>query len=236
MNQLAPQDRPREKLERAGPRALGDNELLALVLGHGTRACNALMLANALLDDVGGLQGLARASRGQLRRRKGVGAAQTGRIIAAVELGRRTMLALAPEERPQILTARDAANLLVPRFGSGEFEEFGVMLLDTRHRVTHTLILSTGSIDGTLVHPPEVFREALITRAAAVIVFHNHPSGDPTPSLADRELTQRLRAVGEFLGIEVLDHLILTNNKYYSFREAMPPPPVPPRRKRKRRT
>ncbi len=236
MNQLAPQDRPREKLERAGARALGDNELLALVLGHGTRACNALMLANALLADVGGLQGLARASRGQLCRRKGVGATQTGRIIAAVELGRRTLLDLPPDERPRILASRDSANLLVPRFGACEFEQFGVLLLDTKHRVTQTLVLSTGSIDGTLVHPPEVFREAMMTRAAAVMLFHNHPSGDPTPSREDRELTQRLRAAGELLGIEVLDHLILANNAYYSFRDAMLPPPAPPRRKRKRRT
>jgi len=233
MKQLSPQDRPREKLERTGPGALGDNELLALVLGHGTRARNALELANELLAEVGGLHGLARASRGQLCRRKGVGHTRAGRIIAAVELGRRTLLGLARDERPQIMSPLDAAVLLAPQFGARDIEQFGVMLLDTKHRVVRTLVLSTGSPDGTCVHPREVFREAVLTGAAAVVLFHNHPSGDPTPSRADVALTQRLRAAGELMGVEVLDHVIVANDSYYSFREVVQA--APPARKRKRR-
>jgi DNA repair protein RadC len=234
MNDLAPQDRPREKQERAGTHALGDNELLALVLGHGTRACNALMLANALLADVGGLYGLAQASSsGRLRRTKGVGKTRAGRIMAAIELGRRTLLP--PDERPQIVSPADVVALLTPQFGAGKVERFGVVLLDTKHRATRTFVVSTGSLDGTYVHPREVFREAVLECASAVVLFHNHPSGDPTPSGEDVALTQRLQAAGELMGIDVLDHVILGNNRYYSFRDAMAPAP-PPRRKRKRHT
>jgi DNA repair protein RadC len=232
MNELAPQDRPREKLERIGTYGLGDNELLALVLGHGTRACNALMLANTVLADIGERQGLATASLDQLARTKGVGRTRAGRIIAAIELGRRTLLGCPHDKRPQILSVQDAVALLSPQFSANEVEQFGVLLLDTRHRVKRTRILSTGAADGTWVCPRELFREALLAGATKVILFHNHPSGDPTPSPEDRELTQRLRTAGELMNIQVLDHLILANNRYYSFQETLPQPP--PTRKRKR--
>jgi DNA repair protein RadC len=232
MKQISPRDRPREKLVQSGASALGDNELLALVLGQGLRRCNALDLATELLADHGGLSGLVRASHARLCERKGIGGTRAGRILAALELGRRTLLPR--DERLQILAARDVATLLTPEFGARTEEHFGVLLLDTRHRVRRTRVLSSGTMDGTYVHPREVFREAVTAGAKAIVLFHNHPSGDPFPSRDDVALTQRLQAAGELMGIEVLDHVILANEKYYSFREsAWLPPAAAPKRKRR---
>jgi DNA repair protein RadC len=218
ITQLSPDDRPREKARVAGLAALGDNELLAIVLGSGMRGCNALELANAVLAEVDGLRGLARSSIDQLCRRRGVGATQAGRILAAVELGRRTMR-LPCDERPQVRNARDVFALLAPKFGALSVEHFGVVLLDVRHRVLRTEVLSTGAIDGTYVDPGLVFREAVLARARAIIAFHNHPSGDPAPSVDDLALTERLQVAGDLMGIPVLDHVIVANDRYYSLKE-----------------
>jgi DNA repair protein RadC len=221
MKEMAPRDRPREKLEQSGAGALGDNELLAIILGEGVQRRNALELANDVLVEVGGIEGIARASREDLRRRKGIGTARAGRIIAAIEFGRRTMRPPATREQPQILSPAAAAAFLAPEHGACAVERFGILVLDVKHRVRRTLVLSTGGIDATCVNPREVFRAAVAYRAHALIAFHNHPSGDPTPSPEDRELTQRLRAAGEVVGIELLDHIILANEKYHSFRDAL---------------
>jgi DNA repair protein RadC len=208
------QDRPREKLERAGPGALGDNELLAVLVGHGTALADVLGVANRLLAAAGGVHGLARLSTGELGRIGGVGPAIAGRIRAAVELGRRT-LTPAPD-RVDMRSWHSAGRFLVPQFGAYPVERFGVVLLDTGLRVLGTRLLSTGSLDETPAHPREVFREAVGGGAAAVVVFHNHPSGDPAPSLDDVDLTRRLVAAGEVLGVQVMDHLILTDARYCS--------------------
>lgn len=219
MKTVAPHDRPREKLDRVGVGGLGDNELLAIVLGHGISRTSALELANGVLASVGGLHGLARATADDLRRVPGIGAARASQLIAAVEAGRRTLMR-GRRERPQIITARDVAELLVPQFGSKPVEQFGVLLLDTKHRVLRTRLLSIGTLDASIVHPREVFREAASGGAAAIIVFHNHPSGDPTPSGDDVALTKRLIRAGDVMGIEVLDHVILAENRFHSLREA----------------
>ena len=218
MRIVAPHDRPREKLERVGAGGLGDNELLALVLGHGVPRTSALELANAVLATVGGLHGLARASSDDLRRVPGIGAARAAQLIAAVEAGRRTLFR-GRRERVQLKTARDAAELLVPEFGSRRVEQFGVILLDTKHRVLRTTLLSVGTLDASIVHPREVFREAASGGASAIVVFHNHPSGDPTPSGDDVALTKRLVTAGEVMGITVLDHVIVAENAFFSMRE-----------------
>src|SRR5215207_969352 len=145
MKTIAPHDRPREKLERVGAAGLGDNELLAIVLGHGNPRAGALELANTVLAAVGGLHGLARATSDDLRRVPGIGAARAAQLIAAVEAGRRTLFR-ARRERIQIKTARDAAELLVPEFGARPVEQFGVILLDTKHRVLRTTLLSVGTL------------------------------------------------------------------------------------------
>jgi DNA repair protein RadC len=120
----------------------------------------------------------------------------------------------------QILRAQDAVIYLMPQFGSRGVEHFGVLLLDTRHRVMRTVVVSMGTLDTSLVHPREVFREAVAGSAAALVLFHNHPSGDPTPSAEDVELTGRLAMAGRLVGIDVMDHVILGDGRYYSFKEA----------------
>jgi DNA repair protein RadC len=218
MKTVAPHDRPREKLERLGTDGLGDNELLAIVLGHGVSKASALELANAVLAVVGGLHGLARATGDELRRVPGIGAARAAQLLAAVEAGRRTLVR-GRRERIQIRSARDAAELLVPQFGTRPVEQFGVLLLDTKHRLLRTSLLSVGTLDASIVHPREVFREAASGGAAAILLFHNHPSGDPKPSEDDIALTRRLIRAGELMGITVLDHLIVAESRFYSLRE-----------------
>ena len=218
MKSVAPHDRPREKLERVGVAGLGDNELLAIVLGHGVPRTGALDLANAVLDAVGGLHGLARASTDDLRRVSGIGGARASQLIAAVEAGRRTLVR-GRRERVQIRTARDVAEVLVPQFGTRAVEHFGVLLLDTKNRVLRTTLVSVGTLDASIVHPREVFRAAAAAGAAAIILFHNHPSGDPAPSKEDIALTRRLVQAGELMGISVIDHVIISESRFHSFRE-----------------
>jgi DNA repair protein RadC len=219
MKEVAPHDRPREKLERLGASALGDNELLALVLGSGSRQADALALANRLMAHVDGLHGLTRIDLGQLRAVSGVGPARAAQIVAAVELGRRTLVR-GVAERPRLQSPREMAAYLLPQYGGSAVEQFGLVMLDTKHRIIRIKIVSTGSLDTTVVHPREVFREAASASAAAIILFHNHPSGDPTPSPDDLLLTTRMISAGAIMGIDVVDHLILADQQYFSLVEA----------------
>jgi DNA repair protein RadC len=218
VHDVLPHDRPREKLERTGAHALGDNELLAILIGHGSPGCSALGLANAILALSGGVQGLPNVHRAQLLHQPGVGPAQASRVQAAVELGRRT---LTPPHvrRPQFLSPRELARYLVPLFGSYPVERFGVLLLDSRHRLLSTHVISVGSVNASPAHPREVFREAVLRNAAVVAAFHNHPSGDPTPSSDDLLLTARLRDAGTVIGVELVDHVILADARYFSMKE-----------------
>jgi DNA repair protein RadC len=218
MKELSPDDRPREKLLRHGAPALGDNELVALVLGSGCRGTGALALANEVLTTRGGLHGLARSTCDDLARLAGVGYAKAAQIVAALELGRRT-LTHAPSARIQLRTPHEAAAYLMPAFGSRPVEQFGVVLLDTKHRVLRTSVLAIGTLNSTVVQPRDVFREAALGGAAAIVVFHNHPSGEPSPSPDDVELTRRLAAAGTLMGIDVVDHIILGDVRYCSFKE-----------------
>ena len=218
MRSLSPDDRPREKLARHGVSSLGDNELVAVVLGSGSATTDALGIANALLAARAGLHGLVRSTCDELAQVPGVGQAKAARILAALEIGRRT-LTHAPSARIQLRSPREAAAYLLPRFGSRPVEQFGMVLLDTKHRVLKTTVLSIGGLNSTSVQPREVFREAMLGAAAAVVVFHNHPSGDPTPSPDDIELTRRMSAAGVVMGIDVADHLILGDVRYWSFKE-----------------
>jgi DNA repair protein RadC len=153
-----------------------------------------------------------------LARVAGIGGARAAQIVAALELGRRT-LAHAPSARVQIRSPREAASYLMPAFGSRAVEQFGVVLLDSKHRVIRTSVLAVGTLNSTVVEPRDVFHEAAVGRAAAIVVFHNHPSGDPAASPADVELTRRLVAGGVLMGIEVVDHIILADVRYCSFKE-----------------
>jgi DNA repair protein RadC len=219
MKELSPDDRPREKLLCHGAAALGDNELVALVIGHGSRRGSALAVANELLAAHGGLHGLTRCTSDDLVRVAGIGRARAAQVVAAVELGRRT-LARGPSARMRIAGPREAAAFLMPRFGDRGVEQLGILLLDTKHRVVRTAVLAIGTLNSSAVQPREVFREAAIGGAAAIVLFHNHPSGDPTPSPEDRDLTRRLVAAGSLMGIDVVDHLILGDTRYWSFKQS----------------
>ncbi|HSF18416.1 MAG TPA: DNA repair protein RadC [Vicinamibacteria bacterium] len=218
MKALDRPDRPREKLLESGPASLGANELLALVLGSGTRSSSALELANHVLDHAGGLEGLARLEPCDLAAFHGLKDARAARIVAALELGKR---ATSPPSwpRPRFRLPGEAARYLIPRFGTKPLEEFGILVLDTRNGLKRLHMVSSGSLNGSLVHPREVFREAAVSRAAAIIAFHNHPSGDPAPSREDHDLTRRLRQAGQILGIELLDHVVVAAGRYWSFKE-----------------
>jgi DNA repair protein RadC len=217
VNQLAPSDRPREKLARAGAAALGDNELIAVILGQGGAGRTVLDLAAAVLTHVGGAPGLSRVSVSDLQRIDGVGAARAAQILAAVELGRRTLSASL--EPRQFTKPREVAAWLVPQYGGAPVEQFGAVLLDTKLRLLSVRLVSIGSLDASAAAPREVFREAVAARAAAIVLFHNHPSGDPTPSRDDVAVTKRLVSAGVLLGIDVVDHVILGGATYFSFKE-----------------
>ncbi len=217
MKRLAPADRPREKLARAGATALGDNELIAVILGQGGAGRTALDLGAAILACAGGPTGLSRVSLADLQRVDGVGIARAAQILAAVELGRRTLSATL--ERRQFTKPRDVAAWLLPQFGGAPVEQFGTVLLDTKLRLIGVKVVSIGSLDASTAVPRDVFREAVAARAAAVILFHNHPSGDPSPSRDDVAVTRQLIAAGTLLGIQVVDHVVLGTVTYFSFSE-----------------
>ena len=219
MDGVVAHDRPRERLDRLGVDALGDRELVAIVLGQGAARRSALAIAQLILASTNGVHGLTRAGVAELVRVPGVGRAKAAQVLAAVELGRRT-LTCAPAVKVQFGCPRDVAAYLTPRFGGGAVERFGVVLLDTKHRVVKATVLSVGTLDASLVHPREVFREATTAGAAVVVLFHNHPSGDPTPSRDDMALTSRLVEAGELMGIAVLDHVVLGESRYFSFKES----------------
>ena len=219
MKELAPDDRPREKLQRVGAGALGDNELVALLVGSGIRGRGALSVAQDVLDRVGGVYGLLHVGLDELRRVAGVGAPRAARLLAAIELGRR---ALASEhgKRPKLRDSEAVGRYLLPLYGKHRVERCGVVLLDGKTRVIRTVILSIGSLDATIVEPREIFREALLASATAVVVFHNHPSGDPKPSTEDVALTHRLQRAGHIVGVPLADHIILGDGRWFSFRTA----------------
>jgi DNA repair protein RadC len=218
MKGLSNHDRPREKLQRHGVAALGDNELIALVIGSGSRRGGALAVANEVLAALGGVHALARCTPDALARVDGIGPARASQIVAAIELGRRTLVKTAGE-RPRLNSAQDAAQLLLPRFGSNAVEQFGIVLLDARHRVLRTAIIVSGTTNTSVVEPRDVYREAALGGATAIVAFHNHPSGDPTPSPDDVALTRRLAAAGVLMGIDFVDHIILADQRYCSLKE-----------------
>ena len=224
MKAVPPHDRPREKLERLGAAGLGDNELLALLLVRGSRGLDGLALANRLIERAGGLHGLTRASPGDVKRVSGISRARAAQILAAIEVGRRTRLRGAAA-RPRLSSPRQLAAYLLPKYGAGGVEQFGIVLLDTRHCVIRIKAASIGSLDSTVVHPREVFREAASASAAAIVLSHNDPSGDPTASPDDLTLTTRMVSAGDIMGIDVVDHLILAHQRYFSFVECGSLPP-----------
>ncbi len=218
VKEMPAEERPRERLARVGPQALSATELLAIILRTGVGGENVLTMSNRLISDYQGLAGLARADFARLSGERGLGPAKTAQLMAAFELGRRLM-AEAPEERFQIRSPSDAAHILLPLIGHKEQENFAVLYLDTRNRVRAKEILYRGSLNTSLVRTGEVFRGAVRRNSASIIVGHNHPSGDPNPSPEDVGLTRRLVDAGKILEIDVLDHLVIGQNRWISLRE-----------------
>lgn len=210
-----PEERPHERLRRLGPSPLSTGELIALVLGASRASATALEVGQRL--ERVGLRELAELGVEALAPLRGVGAVRAGRLCAALELGVRLATAGEPLA-PFLRTADEAAAFLLPRYASRQVETFGLLALDVRRRLRREVVVSVGTLTSSLVHPREVFREAVSARAAGILVFHNHPSGDPEPSPEDRALTRRLRSAGEVMGIELVDHLILGAGRYVSLR------------------
>lgn len=211
-------EKPRERLWNHGPRALSDAELVAILLRTGVGGENVVHLAQRLLAERGGLQGLARASLAELCETKGIGPTKAVQLKAAAELGRRIVQAT-PEMHPQIQSPADAAHLLMPDMGLLDQEHMRVLLLDTKHRVLDAPTIYVGSLNTSVVRVGELFREAIRRNCAAIILAHNHPSGDPTPSPEDIAVTEQICAAGKLLDIEVLDHIIVGQQRYVSLRE-----------------
>ena len=219
MKGLAEQDRPREKLARAGAGSLGDNELVAVVLGTGVRARDALVVAQDVLRAARDAGGLTRLGFDELKRVPGVGSSRAARLLAAVELGRRT-IGREAGERPQLSTPDAVGRYLLPLFGGHHEERFGVVMLDAKNRLIRAELISVGTVSASLAHPREVFRAATVASASSIAVFHNHPSGDPRPSDDDVALTRQLVGAGDVMGIQVVDHIILGDGRWFSFRAA----------------
>ena len=212
-------DRPRERLEAVGAEALSDAELIALLLRTGGRGADSHAVAARLLERPGGLLRLARASRRELAAVPGIGPAKQATLRAAFELGRRLAAGrLAPGA--SLRGPADVFRHFHPTLRDAPHERFLVLLLDGRHRLLRHEMVSQGTLTASLVHPREVFRPALRESAAALLLVHNHPSGDPTPSAEDREVTARLVRAGELLGVPVLDHVVVAERGWSSLRES----------------
>ncbi|HVG00559.1 MAG TPA: DNA repair protein RadC [Chloroflexia bacterium] len=210
--------RPREKLKALGAGSLSESELLAIILRVGTQGESVVDLANRLLVTYGGLVGLSRVSFPELCGVHGLGEAKACQLKAALELGRRLLLAQ-PEERLQVRSPADLAPLLMLEMAPLDQETLRVVLLNTRNQVIKFADVYRGSLNSSLVRVAEVFKEAVRVNAAAIIVAHNHPSGDPTPSPEDRLVTEQIVSAGKLLEIEVLDHLVIGERRYVSMRE-----------------
>ena len=215
---LPPGERPRERLQVYGVGALSTSELLAIVLGSGTRGVSAISVAMQMLARYRGLGGMARAGHSELQETKGIGPAKATHVMAAFELGRR-LLVESPEDRPQIGSPTDAANLVLAEMGLLEQEQLRLMLLDTKNRVLEMPTVYVGNLNTSLIRVGELFRYALRANCAGMIVVHNHPSGDPTPSPEDVRVTERIVEAGELMDIEVMDHLIIGRRRFVSLKE-----------------
>jgi len=211
-------DRPRERLAKLGPQALTNAELIAILLRVGVKGESAVTVGQRLLYTFGGLSGLHRAPFKELLNQRGIGKAKTSQIKAAIELGRRLTIDC-PEERPAINSPADAAALVQYEMSALEQEHLRVILLDRRNRVMETVEVYKGSVNSSQIRVGEVFKEAIRKNASALIVVHNHPSGEPTPSPDDVAVTRAIVQAGKLLDVEVLDHLVIGQGKWVSLKE-----------------
>lgn len=220
IRELPRSERPRERLTALGARSLSSAELLAIIVGSGTGGRSALGLGQEILARAGGsLRRIGAQPVAALTALTGVGKARAVAIHAALELGRR-MAGELREEGVPLRSPRDVHAVFAPRLEDSPVEEFHVGILDTQHRLERDITITRGILNSSLVHPREVFREAIAEGAAAIVLVHNHPSGDPTPSMDDRVVTEQIVASGRILDIPVRDHVIIGRGRYVSFAEA----------------
>ncbi len=211
-------ERPRERLLRYGAESLSDAQLLAVILRTGSGGQGVLELAMGLIENFEGLRNIDAASPVELRSFKGLGDAKIAQIKAAFALGKR-MMAESPERNASFTSSRTVNDYFAPRFRNAKKEVFLSALLDAKNRLIREVKVSEGTLTNSLIHPREAFREAIRESAASVIFVHNHPSGDPEPSRDDLAVTERLKATGEIIGIQVLDHVIIGDGRYVSLKE-----------------
>jgi len=211
-------ERPLERLIACGPEALSTAEIMAIVIRCGTRGENVVDVASRILNSCGSIRNLACAEFAELASFKGIGRVKAAQIKAAIELGKRVVLE-DYRDKKQVQSPKDIVNVLMPKMRYLHKEEFRAVFLDVKNRIMDIAVISIGSLNSSIVHPREVFREAVKRSSASVIFVHNHPSGDPAPSDEDILVTERLVEAGEILGISVLDHIIIGDNVYISFRD-----------------
>lgn len=218
INQWAEDDRPREKLLLKGKYALSDAELIAILIGSGNKTQSAVELAQEIMDNAGNnLIELSKFTVQDLTSRfNGIGTAKAISIIAALELGKRRLMAQALEKK-KITCSRDAYEMLIPFLADRYTEEFRILLLDRANQVITNLSVGQGGFSGTVADPKKIFKEALSYSASGIILSHNHPSGNLNPSELDIKLTNKLKHAGEHLEINILDHIIVTSDNYFSF-------------------
>lgn len=218
IRELPDELRPITRMTYAGPAALSDSEALSIVLGSGRKGTNAVRLAETVLVRFGGLSGIVNATDEELCAVAGIGPTKAAQMRAALEIGRR-LIGVRLADCPQIRSPADVANLLMLEMGLLEREELRVLVMDTKNNVRKVVTVYQGSLNTAVVRVGEVFTPALRANAAAIIVVHNHPSNDPTPSPEDVRVTEMLVEAGKLLDVAVLDHVILGKNRYVSLKE-----------------
>lgn len=219
IKELSLDDRPREKLMQQGAAGLSNSELIAILIRTGTQKRSALRIAEELTASSGLYQNIACVhSVAELAKVKGLGPAKAATILAALELGKR-IAAAGSQVKLKIESPQKGAEILLPRLRYEQHEKFLVLLLDSKNQVIRMEQVSEGSVNSSVVHPREVFAPALLYHAAAILVAHNHPSGDPKPSQEDKELTRSLNETGIIMGIPLIDHLVIGDGIFFSFRE-----------------
>ena len=212
-------ERPRERLKQHGANHLSNTELIAILLRTGMQGENVLSLSSRVLTRLEGLAGLGRSTFAELCSQRGLSEAKACQLLAAMELGRR-FVSLAPEERAVINSPQDVANLLMAEMTTLEQEHLRVLLLNTKNEVLGIQEIYVGNVNSSVVRPAEVFRPAVRESATSLIIVHNHPSGDPTPSTEDVSITKALVEAGELMGVELLDHVVIgSGNRFVSLNE-----------------
>ena len=212
------EERPRETLVKKGETYLSDSELLAILINNGTRDKSAITLAREIIETSDGIRNLSNITVEELSKIKGIGLAKACRIISALELGRRVSVA-SEMQKFKISSPQDIGNVYMEELRYKKKEIFRVVLLNTKNVIIGSKDISEGSLNASIVHPREVFLEAIKKSANKMILMHNHPSGDPTPSSEDINITKRLISAGQIVGIEILDHVIIGDGSFYSFKE-----------------